>query len=66
MSFSSPFPDVEIPDASVAVDHPAIADAAVVGVPDDSRQEIPKAFVVKPSGTELGSSRPVQHEFELM
>jgi len=33
----------EIEDA--LADHPAVSDAGVVGVPDDARGEIPKAFV---------------------
>ena len=33
--------------------HPLIADAAVVGAPDDDGQEVPKAFVVTVAGAEL-------------
>jgi acetyl-CoA synthetase len=38
----------EIEDCLAA--HPAVADAGVVGVPDETRGEIPKAFVVLAAG----------------
>jgi long-chain acyl-CoA synthetase len=39
---------------NVLMGHPAVADCAVIGVPDDKWGETPKAMVVVKSGTDLG------------
>jgi long-chain acyl-CoA synthetase len=35
-------------------EHEAVAEAAVVGIPDERRNEVPKAFVVPARGVEVG------------
>ena len=41
---------------ALLLSHPGIADAAVVGVPDEEGEEVPKAFVVRQAPTDDGTA----------
>lgn len=55
---------VEVEQAIVA--HPAVADAAVVGVPDEKWGERPKAFVLLRPGAELTADELIAHTRSLL
>jgi 4-coumarate--CoA ligase len=46
---------------AVLLEHPSIADAAVIGALDEDGQEVPKAFVVVQQGAELNADAVIAH-----
>lgn len=46
---------------AILVQHPAVADAAVIGVVDEAGNEVPKAFVVPASGVPISAVEVMAH-----